>query len=140
MRIAMVLLAISSTPNIANALAEGVADLADITIADEIRTAFLEKAPQDLSLSMRKAVVTYCSRTGAKATSLCGRGELYFLRSVLVTGKKTNVGYVCAVASIDSTLTYFTEDMLYHSTGCAKVSYDMKGKAHFLKPTDDRGQ
>src|SRR5689334_3238124 len=92
------------------------AELSDIVIADEVRTAYYEHAPRSLAAAMSKAVDSWCSVAGKSSKSgasswLChGNNPVYF-RSVYVTGSKGPHGLVCENNGT-SALKYFGMDLV----------------------------
>jgi hypothetical protein len=91
-------------------------ELPDISIADEVRTAYYEHAPRRLAAAMSKAVDSWCSaarqmsKPGASSW-LCRKQKLAYFRSVYVTGTKGGHGLVCE-GNGTSTLKYFGVDLV----------------------------
>jgi hypothetical protein len=85
----------------------GSNDLDEVTLADELRTAFYEQAPPSLTAMMFKSVGAWCVTAdrrriedsgGANAETvswLCGRNKLRYYRSVYITGSKGTHGLIC---------------------------------------------
>ncbi|MCP5146349.1 MAG: hypothetical protein H6978_16180 [Gammaproteobacteria bacterium] len=72
----------------------------DVVIADELRTAYFERAPRGLARSMSKAVSEWCSTDsgGPEAEAvgwLCQHTKAMYFRSVYINGERGFHGLVC---------------------------------------------
>jgi hypothetical protein len=86
-------------------------DLSEIVVADELRSAFYEKAPSAMAAAIGNAVKSWCSspersqfagkgEANSKTVEwLCGRQKLHYFRSIYITGEKGPHGLVCGEGS-----------------------------------------
>lgn len=121
-------------------LVKGTADaqLSDVVIADELRTAFYEHAPLIRSAAVSKSVRSWCSGPdrGKVANSneshaetvgwLCAKTKLRYFRSVYVNGDKGPHMLVCEDNGTSS-LKYFGVDLvdgLIEEGACVSVEFN----------------
>ena len=105
----------------------------EVVIADEIRTAYYERAPKSLRDSMSRAVKSLCSSTkeieGANVSKwLCQNNKLNYFRSVYVNGNKGAHGLVCEENSSDF-FKYFGVDLVpivLNEGDCISANFDGK--------------
>jgi hypothetical protein len=97
----------------------------------ELRVAFYEPAPKQLSRLMHTAVTTACG--GSEALDwLCGDEPLNFVRGVNVNGSKQRNGYVCLAESLGD-LKFYPVEMIGEAQ-CIAVCYNHDSKRHFIEP------
>ena len=98
-------------------------DFDSVIVADRIRAAFYEHAPNTLSAAMSKAVRSWCSSADRERTAdsnkanaetvgwLCAKHKLRYFRSIYVNGEKGSHGLVCEDNGTSS-LKYFGTDLV----------------------------
>jgi len=112
--------------------------LADIVIADELRTAFYEHAPITMSGAVSKAVRSWCSSADRPRVAqskesnantvdwLCAKHTLRYYRSVYINGDKGPHVLVCKDEGI-SRSRYFGIDLVTELIGegvCVPAAFD----------------
>lgn len=115
----------------------------DIVVADEVRTAFYERAPPSLIAEISKATSFWCwtanrGTDGKKSNAetvgwLCERHKLRYFRNVYVTGARGPHGLVCEDNGT-SRLKYFGVDLveaILKSGSC--VSAELEGTEYRLR-------
>lgn len=115
--------------------------LQEIVLADELRTAFYERAPAPLAATMSSAVRLRCMSSAPDTETvpwLCS-GRLVYLRSVYVNGARGRHGLVCANDGT-STLKYFGTDLVAEVVAhgsCVRAEFD--GNTYKLHVESVRG-
>jgi hypothetical protein len=91
----------------ASAFAAKPSDRSEVIVADELRSAFYEKAPPRVAVAISKAVGAWCASgerrqfadkskaNGETIGWLCGSEKLHFYRSVYLTGARGAHAAVC---------------------------------------------
>jgi hypothetical protein len=117
-------------------------DLSEIVIADELRSAFYEKAPSAMAAAIGKAVKLWCSSEGrshfadkAEANAktvewLCGKEKLSYFRNVYPSGERGPHRAVCK-----DKYKYMGDDMVNQSIkygSCVPAQLDSDWKTYRL--------